>query len=173
METMTLRIFQREIERQCRFAIIAAGELTEGLTNDNQDLAWYAMQNLLIAIGNVSKIFWPSKEFKNRGEELRENLGVEDDCPLRPRGLRDSFEHFDERLEKWAKSSERHNFIDSNIAGPNDIAGVDVKDYLRNFDPSSWTLTFRGDEYELRPPIEAIQNLYPRVSTEANKPWWE
>jgi hypothetical protein len=53
------------------------------------------------------------------------------------------------------------------------IAGIDQKDYLRNFDPTTWTLTFRGDKYELKPIIKAIYELYPKVSSEASKPWWE
>jgi len=43
--------------------------------------------------------------------------------------FRNHFEHFDERLEEWAKSSERHNFVDSNIGPPNMIDGIDPKDY--------------------------------------------
>ena len=51
------------------------------------------------------------------------------------------------------------------------IAGIDQQDFLRNFDPTTWTLTFRGDKYELKPIIEFIYDLYPMVSTEANKPF--
>ncbi|KPJ72716.1 hypothetical protein AMJ52_05385 [candidate division TA06 bacterium DG_78] len=172
MEKMVLRIFQREIERQSNFAIIAMEQIKSGLANDNLDLVWYAIQNFLVAVGNISKIFWPPKSmYQKRGEELRKGLSIKDDSPIRPRNFRNHFEHFDERLEKWATSSKRHGFADSNI-GPSDmIAGIDPEDFLRNFDPTSWTLTFRGDRYELKPIIKAIYDLYPKVSAEANKPW--
>lgn len=171
---MVLRIFQKEIERQCKFAIIAIEEVKTGLSNNNSDLVWYAIQNFLVAVGNISKIFWPiNQKYGMRGEELRKSLGIEDNSPIQPRNFRNHFEHFDERLEEWAESSERHNFVDSSILPPNMIAGIDQKDYLRNFDPTTWTLTFRGDKYELKPIIKAIYELYPKVSSEASKPWWE
>ena len=197
---MVLRIFQREIERQCKFAIIAIDQIKAGLANNNSDLVWYAIQSFLVAVGNISKIFWPpyekyqkegnkkikkgeieeakklmerAEKMRIRGEELRKSLGIKEDSPIRPRDFRNHFEHFDERLEKWATSSKRHNFVDSNIGPPNMISGIDLEDYLRNFDDRSWTLTFRGDEYELKPIIKAIYDVYPKVSDEANKPWWE
>ena len=109
---------------------------------------------------------------KRGGEELRKSLGIEDNSPIQPRNFRNHFEHFDERLEKWATSSKRHNFVDSNIGSSNMIVGIDPEDFLRNFEPTSRTLTFRGDKYELKPIIEVIYELYPKVSTEANKLWW-
>ncbi|PNR88536.1 hypothetical protein X925_05945 [Petrotoga sp. 9T1HF07.CasAA.8.2] len=174
MEKMVLKIFQKEIERQCKFAIISIEQVKTGLSNKNSDLVWYAIQSFLVAVGNISKIFWPiNQKYGKRGEELRKSLGIEDNSPIQPRNFRNHFEHFDERLEEWAKSSERHNFVDSSI-GPSDmIAGIDPKDFLRIFNPTTWTLTFRGDKYELKPIIKAIYELYPKVSSEANKPWWE
>ncbi len=128
----------------------------------------------MVAVGNISKIFWsPNHKYQKRGEELRKSLSIKDDSPIKPRKFRNSFEHFDERLENWATSSKRHNFVDSNIGPSNMIAGINPEDFLRNFDPTSWTLTFRGDKYELEQVIEAIYNLYPRVSAEANKPYGE
>lgn len=197
---MALRIFQKEIERQCKFAIIAIDEIKSGLANNNSDVVWYAIQNFLVAVGNISKIFWPScrryqdrghklmekgevekakkfikkaEELRKRGEKLRKSLGVEDDSPIEPRKFRNHFEHFDERLESWATSSKRRNFADSNIGPSNMIAGMDTGDSLRNFDNTTWTLTFRGDEYELKPIMDVIYELCQRVSIEANKPWWE
>jgi len=169
---MVLRIFQKEIERQCKFAIIAIEQGKTGLSNNDSDLIWYAIQNFLVVVGNISKIFWPTRN-KERGEELRRSLGIEDNSPIQPRNFRNHFEHFDERLEEWAESSERHNFVDSSILPPNMIAGIDPKDFLRIFNPTTWTLTFRGDKYELKPIIKAIYELYPKISSEASKPWWE
>ena len=174
MRKMTLRIFQREIERQCKFAIIAIEQTKVGLANNNFDLVWYAIQNFLVAVGNISKIFWPpNQKYQMRGEELRKSLGIEHNSPIQPRSFRNHFEHFDERLESWAASSKRRNFVDSNIGPPNMIAGIDTEDFLRSFDNTTWALTFRGDKYDLKPIIEAIYGLYPKVSTEANKPWWD
>jgi hypothetical protein len=174
MKKMVLKIFQREIERQCKFAIVAIDDVNLGLLNNNLDRVWYAIQNFLVAVGNISKIFWPSStnpNYQKRGEELRKSLDIEDNSPLQPRKFRNHFEHFDERLESWAKSSKRHNFADSNIGPSNMMVGIDTEDFLRNFDNTTWTLTFRGDKYELKPITDAIYDLYQRVLIEANKPW--
>lgn len=175
MEKMVLRIFQREIERQCKFAIIAREQIEAGLLNRDLDIVWYAIQNFLVAVGNMSKVIWPiNQKYENRGKELRRSLGIKDNSPIQTRNFRNHFEHFDERLEKWATSSKRHNFIDSNIGPVSKMVGIrDQEDCLRNFNPTSWTLTFRGDKYDLKPIIDAVDELYPEVSTEANKPWWE
>jgi hypothetical protein len=170
-EKMVLKIFQREIERQCKFAIIAVEQIKLGLANTNSNLMWYAIQSFLVAVGNISKIFWPSSsKYQKRGEELRKSLGIKDDSSIKPRNFRNHFEHFDERLKNWATSSKKHNFVDSNIGQFNMITGIDQKDFLRNFNPTSWTLIFRGDKYELKPVIEDIYDLYPKVSVKANKP---
>ena len=170
MERRTLKIFQREVERQCRFAIIAEEQIEEGLRINDRDLVWYAIQSVLIAVGNISKLFWPpDSKRQDKRKELKESLGVGDNSPLQPRTFRNHFEHFDERLEDWAVSSGRHNFVDSNIGPPDMITGIDIQDFLRNFDQNSWTLYFRGDKYELKPIIEFIRDLYPKVSKEANR----
>jgi len=171
---MLLRIFQREIERQCKFVIVATDGIKFGLSNGNSDIVWYSIQNILVAVGNISKIFWPSNQkYLKRGDELRKSLDIEDNSSIQPRNFRNHFEHFDERLEKWATSSKRHNFVDSNIGPSNMIDGVNAEDYLRNFDNTTWTLNFRGDKYELKPIIKYIYDLYMKVSIEANKPLLE
>ncbi len=172
MEKMVLQIFQSEIEKQCKFAIIAVEQIKTELanTNSNLDLVWYAIQNFLVAVANISKFFWPPKfKYQKRGEELRKSLGIKDDSPIKPRGGRNVIEHFDEKLEEWATSSKRHCFIDSNIGPLNMIAGIDQQDVLRHFGPTTWAFTFRSDKHELKPMIEAIYDLYPKALTEANR----
>jgi len=173
METMVLRIFQREVERQCKFALIAAQDLSQALQASDMDRIWYSIQAFLVAAGNISKLLWPPKRLlPKRGAELRASLSVGDDSPLEPRTFRNHFEHFDERLEQWATSSERHNFADSNVGPPDMIVGFEPEDYLRNFDPANGAITFRGDEYHLQPVIEAIGELWERALVEAQKPHW-
>ena len=52
------------------------------------------------------------------------------------------------------------------------IVGIDAGDYLRNFDTQTLAITFRGDEYHLRPIADAIRGLWERASMEAAKPHW-
>jgi hypothetical protein len=176
MDKYILRIFQHEVERQCRFAIMAAQDLQASLqahdmnVRDRMDRIWYSIQSFLIAAGNVSKLLWPSRpEIAERADELKKSLGVDENSPLAPRTFRNHFEHFDERLERWALSSKTRNFVDSNVGPAGMISGMDPKDYLRNFDPGKGAVTYRGDEYLLKPITEAIIELHKKALAETNK----
>ena len=171
MDKMLLRVFQGEVERQCKFSLIASNDLISALKSVDMDRIWFSVQAFLVAAGNISKLLWPSREIiKTRGLELRTSLGVDCNSPLEPRTFRNHFEHFDERLEKWATSSQRRNFADSNIGPSGMIVGLDAGDFLRNFDATNYVVTFRGDTYNLRPIIHAIEKLYAKAIVEASKP---
>ncbi len=150
-------IFLLEARRQADYGLMAARDLERALSVDDER-CWYSMQSLLVAAGNVSKILWPMR-IGRRGKLLRKELGVPDSSPLRPRRFKNHFEHFDTRLERWAKSSRHRNFADANIGPPGMIGGLATGDYLRNYDPNSQTLTFRGDDDPLEPIIEALREL--------------
>lgn len=182
---MILRFFLFEVERQCTFSLMAADDLKEALqamevTTEKtdepfvyrielMDRLWYSVQALLVAAGNISKLLWPSKKLQaERGAKLRATLSVDENSILKPRTLRNHFEHFDERLEQWATSSKHGHFLDSNVgpSGMKLVSGVDNEpgDYLRNFDTTNFAVTFRGDVYELRPLIGAISDLWEKVN---------
>lgn len=82
MEKHLLRQFQREVERQCQFTMIALQDLEEASTNGDGNLFWYSMQNLVVAVGRISRLLWPPDPlFPKRGDELRDSLGVGEDSP--------------------------------------------------------------------------------------------
>jgi hypothetical protein len=136
---------------------------------------WFSVQAFLVAAANVSKLLWPNPEdtrqFPERGPELRATLEMAEDCPLKPpRTFRNHFEHFDARLEKWAASSPRRNFIDSNI-GPGCLAsGGESRDHFRNFDTTTFTVTFWGETYDLPPIAEAIEQLWRKATAQLQGP---
>ncbi len=171
MDKHVLRIFQREVERQCMFAIIAAQDLQLPLQAGDIDRIWYSIQSFLVAAGNVSKLLWPpSTQISDRENQLKQTLGVDDNSTLVPRTFRNHFEHFDERLEQWAMSSQRRNFVDSKVGPTGMISDIEPEDYLRNFDTTKSAVTFRGDEYQLQPMIDAIIELHKKAAAEADKP---
>jgi len=173
MDTWVLRIFQKEIERQCKFALIAEQDLKAALPSHEFDRIWYSIQAFLVAVGNISRILWPIKPLLvDRGAEIRKSLFVDDNSPLEPRKFRNHFEHFDERLENWASSSSQspiRGFIDSNVGPPVRIMGCDQNDYHTNFDTTTFAVTFRGDLYVLPPIFKAVNDLWQKAVVEANK----
>lgn len=75
MDKMLLRIIQREVEQQARFALLAASDLEAELKAGDMDRIGYAVQALLVAAGNVSKLLWPPQpSVPNRGEEMWKSL---------------------------------------------------------------------------------------------------
>jgi len=77
MQKHVLRIFQREVERQCKFAVIAAEDMNKALQITDTDRLWYSIQAFLVAAGNVSKLLWsPCPQIPERAEELKKSLGV-------------------------------------------------------------------------------------------------
>lgn len=170
---MILRIFQREVERQCRFAFIAFEDLSQAVRICDIDRIWYSIQAFLVAAGNISKLLWPVNPLlPERGAELRASLSVSDDSPLEPRTFRNHFEHFDERLEQRATSSERRNFVDSNVWPPSMIVGLKSQDFLRNFDTTNSAVTFHGDIYHLQPVLNVLRFLWLKAVVESAKPHW-
>ncbi len=106
MDLMLLRIFQGQVRDQCRFAQLAHDELMRQLASSepNMDQIWYSLQNLLNAVANLSKAFWGQKgKLSQKREPLRQSLGVTEPSALQSPDMRNNFEHFDDRLEKWVE----------------------------------------------------------------------
>jgi hypothetical protein len=176
MDLVLLRTFQQHVLSQCKFAIRAAGEVDAGLDNNDRDRIFYSLQSLLNATANVAKALWgPCKkpDIAARRKPLRDSIGVTDDSPLRSVKMRNNFEHFDERIDKWWKNSTTHNSIDYNIATRGGIqADTDPLDWFRNFDPQTTQLYFWGQELNMRELVDEIQRIVPKLQEEANKPPW-
>ncbi len=177
MGLMLLRVFQRQIADQCEFALTAADDMT-AMRNP-----WYAAQNLLAAVANISKALWgqTSTHEKHR-KPLRDSLGVIEPSALRVRTMRNHWEHFDERLDEWWRDSPTHYIIDSNIApgpmiggmigGPG-AASINQLDVFRNFNSATGELTFWGDTFSVPAIVQELQRLYPVAKAEGDKPHWE
>lgn len=162
---MLVAVFVMEIDRQCGFAYLAAVDLQQASRALDHDGIWYSIQALLAAAANVSKLLW-TRQKDNRGYPISRTLAqiysveVNSHPLLRDRTMRNHFEHFDERIGAWMKESTRHNFVDTNI-GPvrQAIGGVEPKDFMRNFDPATGILHFRGQAYDLPALLKEIKHI--------------
>lgn len=172
-----------EMRRQCQIALMAVRDLDVALSwrptgegfdgaamDENAIRRWYALQAFLAASANVSKLLWPDpKGDAQRGKDLRDLLSVPDSSPLAPpRILRNHFEHLDERLDRWAKTSQRKNLLFRSFGYPGAIVGLDLEDYVAYYDTSNHTVTFLGDPQPIKPLLEAIRDVYEAVTREWN-----
>jgi hypothetical protein len=101
MNTMLLRLFQRQVAMQCEIVPASAGALNPPFG----DQTWHAIQSLLTATANLSKLFWGQAGRKtDERKRLRDSLLVGDTSVLQPTRFRNHFDHFDERLDLTRQS---------------------------------------------------------------------
>jgi hypothetical protein len=171
VETSLLRQFQREIERQCQFGMIALQDMDEASANGDGKLFWYSVQGLLFAVESISKLLWPrNPESGERGAILRENLGVADDSPLGPSDFVHRFLRYDESLEGWHSSSEHRRFFDSYTEPLDVLAETPPEDRFRGYQLEENALLFHGETYPLEPISLALEDLQHKSEEEMQKP---
>jgi hypothetical protein len=175
MDTFLLRTFQRQVELQCRFMLAAADELNTALAGRSKiEHVFYALQNLLNASANISKALWGARgKLAKERKPLRDSIGIADDSPLRDVNMRNNFEHFDERLDRWWAQSEQHNFVDMSVGPPNMIMGTDDLDRFRMFDPATGNMTFWGEQFNIQAIVNEVNRIFPTLHLEASKPHWD
>jgi hypothetical protein len=171
---MLLRMFQRQVLLQCGFILRAAGEVNQSLNGTDSKHTFYALQNLLNAAANVSKALWgQGGKLSEQRKPLRDSIGVTDESPLRNVTMRNNFEHFDDRLDRWWKDSKRHNHVSMVIGERDAVAGFEEIDTFRWFNPVTTDMYFWGDSFNIQAIVDEVQNLFPKLEEEANKPHWK
>ena len=162
-EAFLKHVFLGEIEHQTRIAGWAAERLTDDENQFDPMEIWSAIQLVLTAAGNVSKILWPPrKSSAPRGAMLRELLDIDDDNPLFDRNIRNHFEHYDERIEDWFATKKSAVYVDQSIGPPTAIRASYPENVHRSYDPSTQTLAFRGEEMDLSSILIALNEIRQR-----------
>lgn len=185
MDRRVLRVYQTEVKQQCVFALIAWQEMQmrlnnpeQGLTGIDSDRFWTAMQTFLGACAILSKLCWPSdtkgkgespkEKFRNeRGQELRQSLGLTDSSPLENKEVRNSFEHIDERLDVWARRSPKRMLMSRCTGDPGSFViepPMAPTDWVGYLDCSTMEVTFQGTAVPLKPMLLAVNELYDVVA---------
>lgn len=147
-----------EIMLQSKIARRALEHLKQ-LDEENLDRieVWSTIQSFLVSSGNVSKILWPRKQYKSRGDKLRSQLKVSDDNPLAKRSFRNHFEHYDERVEEWF--AKHPTAIYDDLAMNPSLLAFDVPSAHRGYNSFNNTLLFRGELLDLNELQNAIDEL--------------
>ena len=153
-------VFLSDIVLQSKIAELAAKRLSSIKDNFDQIEVWSSIQSILVAAGNVSKILWPQeKKYAVRGKRLRELLKVDDNNILSDRSLRNHFEHYDDRIEKWFKGKSSAVYSDLAIDPFKSIWGNVPTNHHRAYDPLSHTLTFRGESFDLAAVLKELKEI--------------
>jgi hypothetical protein len=157
-----------ELASQCRGAVAAVERMNIVLRSGGLALDFFHhAQAFVNHAGAVSRILWPPfirdaarrAGAEARAQHLRNVLTIIIPHPLEDRTLRNHLEHFDERLDEWATSTTSFNYVDLNIAPVGAISAGPPEQYFRQFDPTTNTLSFRGDSFDLQAIATAIESV--------------
>jgi len=177
MELILLRVFQRQVAGQCRVVMSSVPIINQAASTADHDALWVGCQMFAVGSANVSKALWG--DGKNRSkvaaqrQPLRDSLGVDDTSPLYDLSLRNHFEHFDERIDKWWAEDPNHNILDRMIGPPSAVVGLPDISRFRVYDPSGPSLVLWGQKYDLQPIASECDRIFPIAQREADKPHWE
>lgn len=127
---------------------------------------WASTQLLLNAAANVSKLLWPPRGDQDRfAADLRRLLAVGENSPLNSRKLRNSFEHIGERIMRWNEEHAGKQYADSLIVESRGELPDPVP--LRAFVKDEFAVVFLGETFELKPVVEALDEIATRADPAA------
>ena len=157
-------IFISEINLQCKIALKAFDRLEIASDNSDHLEIWGALQSILIATANVSKILWSAKHAVP-SESLRVELKIGANNILANREFRNHFEHYDERIEDWFQKSSGHVFTDLQM-NPS-LMNPLLKQYdygiaNRGYNSFNNTLVFRNKTLDLNELKSALLEVRKR-----------
>lgn len=179
-----------ELKLQTNFAILSINHFNntwEKLFNyedENLDRVtityefWYYLQNYVIALGNISKLLFATKnkyetvpQFKKRLEDRKFFLGVlkvKANTILRDKKMRNLLEHIDENLEKFSDKSA--SIIANKNIGPsnaiqigNDFLFEKDEDNLRNFITDRNELILFGKRLNVEKTFQDVIELRDKI----------
>lgn len=122
---------------------------------ERPELIFAAIQEALTHAGALSRFFWPAKQ-KNqlsiaRCSHLRGAYKIDDTSPLKWRGLRNTIEHFDEKLDQYLLNDPIGCFFPSPVVGSCDLADDNLGNIFKLVDPEQGICVLLGEKFEFHP----------------------
>jgi hypothetical protein len=122
------------------------------------------MQNLLIQATAVSRYFWPARvSHEWSGAQLRSAFGVSDENPLRSRELRNSIEHFDERLDLFLEDDVTGHVLPEYVGPFEGATEVPVK-LFRAYYVDKGIFDLLGQRFDVQPIAQAILAVHQQLA---------
>lgn len=124
----------------------------------NPDYAVSVVQEAIGHAAAVSRFFWPAAGTKRepvsfrtlrklRGARLRAAFGVTDESPLANRDLRNTWEHFDERLDQYQLRVDAGIMLPGCMVESHYIADGPAGHTFKVLDPDSECLVLLGEKF--------------------------
>ncbi|SCW81263.1 hypothetical protein SAMN03159304_03131 [Pseudomonas sp. NFACC24-1] len=136
---------------------------------EKKDLLLDCLHNVVNQSGAISRYFFPSRDgvkgtdkktiHRDRGQYLSKVFGVKDDSPLMNRALRNSIEHFDERLDLYLQEGiVGYIFPSLILSEPEDS---DVPHHIfRAYYLKEGIFQVLGERYEIQPIVDEVGRIH-------------
>ena len=147
-----------ELDRQIRSTLHANRELRRCLRHHDQDGALFYLDALLRSTAAISRFLWPVRsKYASRGMLLTRLFKVSKRSSLATRGVRNDFEHFDEKIQDWLDSGNTV-VADANIGRAGPLLGGRVAN-LRHLDPSTMIASYLDETVRITALVSAARRL--------------
>ncbi|MBX8530299.1 hypothetical protein K5D32_11530 [Pseudomonas cichorii] len=145
---------------------ISTGEIDP---QEKKDILLDCLQNVVNQSGAISRYFFPSRDgvkgtdrktiHRDRGQYLSRVFGVKDDSPLMNRALRNSIEHFDERLDLYLQEGIVGYIFPSLILPEPEESDV-PHHIFRAYYLKEGIYQVLGERYEIQPIVDEVARIH-------------
>lgn len=157
--------------QSCSIAEKIIKKISDGQIDPQElkDVLLDCLQNIVNQSGAISRYFFPSRDgvkgtdkktvHRDRGKYLSKVFGVKEDSPLMNRALRNSIEHFDERLDLYLQDGITGYIFPSLILPePEDS---DVPHHIfRAYYLKEGIFQVLGERYEITPIVDEVARIH-------------
>jgi len=134
-----------------------------------KDVLLDCLQNIVNQSGAISRYFFPSRDgvkgndkktiHRDRGQYLSKVFDVKDDSPLMNRALRNSIEHFDERLDLYLQDGIV-GFIFPSLILPEPEDSDMPHHIFRAYYMKEGIFQVLGERYEILPIVDEVARIH-------------
>jgi hypothetical protein len=172
VDSQLLKILEVETAYQCEIGLAGGqlldrgyGEAMQPGPGGYQDNIWFALQGILSIAANVAKLLWGSQgpEVETEREPLRIVAGVDDKSPLKPRKVRNAFEHFDERIICWWERGDTTVYASRKIGIDPDWTPAGSR--FGYYEPKARTITFLNHVVSITDLLAEFERVHSNLST--------
>lgn len=136
---------------------------------EERDVLLDCLQNIVNQSGSISRYFFPPRDgvkeegkkriHKDRGQYLSEVFGVEGDSPLMNRSLRNSIEHFDERLDLYLHDG-MVGYIFPSLVLPEPEESDVPHHIFRAYYLREGIFQVLGERYKIQPIVDEVARIH-------------
>ena len=157
--------------QSCRIAEKIIKKISDGEIDpqEKKDILLDCLQNVVNQSGAISRYFFPSRDgvkgtdkkniHRDRGKYLSKVFGVKDDSPLMNRALRNSIEHFDERLDLYLQDGIVGYIFPSLILPEPEDSNV-PHHIFRAYYTKEGIFQVLGERYEIPPIVAELARIH-------------